>query len=109
MLDRAIGNSPPHPCPDLDQGPPHPDELRIQKQKYLEELKKVSPAGGHYRKHGAVQPIDLIEDMSLGFHEGNIIKYVARWKDKNGVEDLKKARWYLDRLIVLNDSNNGLD
>lgn len=33
------------------------------------------------------------------FHAGNVVKYVARYEHKNGVEDLKKARWYLDRLI----------
>lgn len=43
--------------------------------------------------------IDAIEDWGLGFHDGNVVKYVARHKHKNGVEDLKKARWYLDRLI----------
>ena len=32
-------------------------------------------------------------------HTGNVIKYICRWKKKNGLEDLKKARWYLDRLI----------
>jgi nitrous oxidase accessory protein NosD len=34
-----------------------------------------------------------------GFYWGNVIKYVARWKDKNGLEDLYKARDYMDRLI----------
>jgi hypothetical protein len=53
----------------------------------------------HYAK-GAVQPIDLIDAMDLGFYEGNVVKYVSRWRDKGGVEDLKKARWYLDRLIA---------
>jgi hypothetical protein len=35
-----------------------------------------------------------------GFLEGNVIKYLWRWREKNGLEDLKKARWYLDRLIT---------
>lgn len=52
----------------------------------------------HY-KGKDVQPIDLIESMELGFHESNIIKYVSRWKNKNGIEDLIKAQWYLERLI----------
>jgi len=53
---------------------------------------------GHYRK-GKIQPIDFIEAQGLGFHEANCVKYLARWKYKNGLEDLEKARWYLDRLI----------
>ena len=52
----------------------------------------------HY-KTGKVEPIDLIDSMNLGFYEGNVVKYVARWKAKNGLEDLRKAQWYLERLI----------
>ena len=47
----------------------------------------------------AIEPIDFIAANNLGFCEGNILKYIARWKAKNGVEDLKKARWYIDFLI----------
>ena len=41
----------------------------------------------------------------LDFFEGNIVKYVTRWKDKNGIEDLKKAKQYLDKLIELNEKS----
>lgn len=46
-----------------------------------------------------IEPIDFIEANNLGFHEGNIIKYITRWKEKGGVEDLKKVEWYIRRLI----------
>ena len=46
-----------------------------------------------------IQPITYIMANGLGFCEGNIVKYVSRYKDKGGVEDLKKARHYLDMLI----------
>lgn len=47
-----------------------------------------------------IEPIDVIEDWKLGFCDGNAVKYIARHKHKGApVEDLKKARWYLDRLI----------
>ena len=39
------------------------------------------------------------------FFEGNVIKYITRWKDKNGVEDLHKAKQYLDKLIELEEKN----
>jgi len=52
----------------------------------------------HYR-HSGLETIDVIEDWELGYHEGNVIKYLSRWKKKGGVEDLKKAQWYLQRLI----------
>lgn len=53
----------------------------------------------HYNK-GKIEVIDFIEDQGLSFHLGNVIKYVARAGSKGDkLEDLKKARWYLDRYI----------
>lgn len=57
------------------------------------------PQSDHYGDGSGTEPIDLIDDMDLGFYEGNIIKYVARWRAKGGVDDLRKAQWYLQRLI----------
>jgi len=47
----------------------------------------------------SIQVTDFIIEYNMNFLEGNIIKYVARYKNKNGLEDLKKAKWYLDKLI----------
>lgn len=55
--------------------------------------------GGEHYKNKKIQPITFILENDLGFCEGNIIKYVTRYKDKNGIEDLKKARHYIDFLI----------
>ena len=52
----------------------------------------------HYTR-GSMEPIDAIEGLGVAYHEGNVIKYVSRWKYKGGLIDLRKARWYLDRLI----------
>ena len=54
--------------------------------------------GSHYLGF-AIQPIDFIHKNGLGWCEGNVVKYVTRHKLKNGLEDLKKARHYLDKLI----------
>ena len=59
--------------------------------------------GGSHYKGAEIQPWDFVAANNLGFFEGNIIKYVSRWKDKGGVEDLKKARHYLDKLIELSN------
>lgn len=56
-------------------------------------------AGDHYIQ--PIQPWDYIAANGLDFFEGNIVKYVTRWKKKGGVEDLQKARHYLDKLIEL--------
>ena len=53
----------------------------------------------HYT-HGEIEVIDAIEDWKLGFHEANVVKYVARAKYKgNELQDLLKALWYLERKI----------
>ena len=54
----------------------------------------------HYNV-GKIEVIDFIEDQRLGFHLGNAVKYIARSAYKGReVEDLKKAAWYLDRMII---------
>ena len=55
-------------------------------------------AGTHY-KNKAIQPWDYIVSNNIGYLEGNVIKYVSRWRDKGGVDDLKKAQHYLTKLI----------
>jgi hypothetical protein len=54
--------------------------------------------GTHY-KNKAIQPWDYIVSNDMGYLEGNIVKYVSRWKDKGGLDDLNKAKHYLEKLI----------
>jgi hypothetical protein len=61
--------------------------------------KQVS--GNHY-KHKGIQPIVYIHENDLGFCEGNVVKYVTRYKEKNGAEDIRKAIHYLELLLELN-------
>lgn len=53
----------------------------------------------YYGGHDPHECINVIEAWGVGFHLGNTLKYICRWEDKGGVEDLEKARWYLDRFI----------
>ena len=64
--------------------------------------------GDHYKKM-KIQPIEYILANDIGFTEGSVIKYVSRWKTKNGVEDLKKARHLLDMLIESKGDNEAED
>lgn len=72
--------------------------------KELQEIKNNVDHPKHYT-NGKYECIDIIEDVTkdlLGLEAvctANVIKYMWRWKLKNGVEDLKKARWYLNKLI----------
>jgi hypothetical protein len=56
--------------------------------------------GDHYKKM-KIQPIEYIHANGIPFAEGCAIKYLTRWRDKGGVEDLKKARHFIDLLIEL--------
>jgi hypothetical protein len=55
--------------------------------------------GGDHYKDRAIEPWDYVLANGIGFCEGNAIKYLTRWKDKGGVEDLKKALHYIQKLI----------
>ena len=59
---------------------------------------KRQVGGNHYNKY-EIQPIDFIMANNLDWCEANAVKYITRWKDKNGVEDLRKAIHYLEILI----------
>ena len=60
----------------------------------------IQEGGGHY-KAMKIQPIEYIHANAIPWAEGCVIKYVSRWRDKGGIEDLKKARHFLDMLIEL--------
>lgn len=67
-----------------------------------------SQVGGTHYKSKGIQPWDFIAANELGYFEGNVVKYVSRWRDKGGVDDLRKAAHYLQKLIELqvgNDNN----
>ena len=69
-------------------------------------MNAINPA--HYQK-GGVECIEAIEasmtpESFKGFLKGNCIKYIYRYENKNGIEDLKKAEWYLLRLILINEN-----
>lgn len=66
-------------------------------------INKIQIGGSHY-KAKPMQPWDYIAANGIGYFEGNIVKYVTRWKDKGGIDDLRKARHYLDKLIELQNN-----
>lgn len=67
----------------------------------------------HYISNNGLEVIDVIEAFTSELKgieatdTGNVIKYICRWKNKNGVEDLKKAAWYLNHLIEHLDKQQG--
>jgi hypothetical protein len=69
----------------------------------LERIDKADPINPSHYKQGGIECIEAIKAATgegfVGFVWGNVLKYLWRWPKKGGVDDLKKARWYLDRLI----------
>ena len=60
--------------------------------------KEIQIGGTHY-KDLEIQPIDYILGNQLGYCEANVVKYVSRWQSKGGIDDLRKAKHYIDFLI----------
>ena len=61
-------------------------------------------AGSHY-KDLPIQPVEYIHANAMGYLEGNVVKYVSRWRKKNGLADLEKAKHYIELLIELETRN----
>lgn len=65
---------------------------------------KAQEGGAHYKKM-RIQPVEFIHENSIGYLEGNVIKYVCRHREKGGIEDLRKAQHYIELLIHLEYRN----
>lgn len=62
------------------------------------DARDLQVAGNHYLSM-PIQPAEFIHRNRIGYIEGRVITYLSRWRKKNGIEDLKKARHMLDLLI----------
>lgn len=76
----------------------HPQHCNCVKCKTTALMEQV---GGSHYKDMAIQPVEYIHRNGLGFIQGCVIKYVSRYKAKGGVEDLRKARHFIDLLIEM--------
>ena len=72
---------------------------------YVPKVSDMVNHPDHYKTESGLETIDVIEAFTNGLvgieavDTANVIKYICRWKKKNGLEDLKKAKWYLEHLI----------
>jgi hypothetical protein len=89
---------------ELEETPENTAEVASRFMNNLEGLEGIAAREAvnhptHYNQ-GSIEVIEAIEDWGLDFNAGNVVKYIARYHHKSEpLEDLKKARWYLDRLI----------
>ena len=78
-----------------------------REERHQAQAALTTQVGGKHYKDMPIQPVEYIHKNSIGYFEGCVIKYVSRWRKKNGVEDLKKARHFLDLLIEFEDAQRG--
>lgn len=96
--------------PDM-QGQVHHDgdsgeaEHQPQEQPIQRSANARQEGGEHYKTH-TYETWDVILDWNLGYLDGNAVKYLSRWRLKGGVQDLKKARHYIDKLIEIEQLKN---
>ena len=103
MFGKAVHDAMAQACGDLAQeaNPMPKSEMRLQveeRQAAQQNARSVQVGGDHYTKL-AIQPFDYITANGIGFAEGSAIKYLTRWRAKGGVQDLRKARHFIDMLI----------
>lgn len=76
-----------------------PDSLT---QSQTQDSNDIQIGGKHYKKC-LIQPWNYVHANGLDYFQGSIIKYITRWKDKGGVEDLRKAKHFLEKYIELEE------
>lgn len=72
----------------------------------MSEANATQHGGAHYRAK-PIQLWDYISANGIGYLEGNAIKYLSRWRDKGGIEDLRKAQHYVQKLIEVETARKG--
>lgn len=72
-------------------------ERLFKGRKKMNDANQKQVGGSHYQT--TIQPWDYIAANNIGYFEGNVIKYVSRWREKGGLDDLRKAIHYLEKLI----------
>lgn len=78
---------------------PYPSKVELELMNSEYETVKDKQVGGDHYKGGTMQPWDIWEAFGLDPWEASAVKYILRWRKKGGVEDLEKAKHYIDFLI----------
>ena len=79
--------------------------LRLFKQSTERSEENMNEADPDHYSNLPMEPWDFIQQNKLDFFEGNVVKYICRWKNKGGVTDLRKAITYIEKIIEGETSN----
>ena len=80
------------------------EEVNVPVETPVKESVLDKQVGGDHYKGASMQPFDVIDAFDLNYYEGSALKYLLRWRKKNGVEDLEKAKHYIE-IIIEKESN----
>ena len=86
---------------------PQPEGYYDTEEKLYRGALEAQEGGAHY-KGLKIQPVEYIHANNIPFCEGSAIKYLTRWRSKGGVEDLKKAKHFIELLIELEEKHNAV-
>lgn len=97
-------------CQEFEEQLKKKEEIRLkakeEAKEYMEKNDKVNHPS-HYQTAGGIEVIEyiasLLGDNVKAYYLGNVIKYISRFDKKNGIEDLEKARFYLNKIIEMGD------
>ena len=81
-------------------------QIDLENYQYLEGGALREQVGGDHYSKLAIQPVEYINKNNLTYLQGNVIKYITRYKDKNGLQDLQKAKHYVEMLIELEEGKS---
>ena len=79
--------------------------LRLFKQSTERGKEDMNEADPDHYSNLPMEPWDFIQQNKLDFFEGNVVKYICRWKNKGGVTDLRKAITYIEKIIEGENNN----
>ena len=79
--------------------------LRLFKQSPKKREKIMNESDPKHYSNLPIEPWDFIQQNKLDFFEGNVVKYICRWKNKGGVDDLRKAITYIEKIIEGENNN----
>lgn len=91
------------------------DMSEVLKQQTRAQAQETAPGansrqvGGTHYKTGGEEHWDRVNRLQLDYFQGQITRYVERWKKKNGVEDLRKARHFLDKYIEIEERKGSIE
>jgi len=89
-----------------DQEKEHQETIAKWKRDFNAASALAKQTGGNHYKNMAIQPAEYSEKNGLSLLEGNVVKYISRWKKKGGVEDLNKAVHCIELLIEIHGATN---